>query len=894
MGTSYDLNFNVNTANGMKSVDALGAALNKAASGITALGATAVPPIAGLYTASGQLQQFSTDAKEADDSANAMGDGIEEASTKTSNLGENLMYLNQGLEVFNKMKEMIAAPIEKAAELEQSIVQFSVLLGSESAAQQRMKELTDFANTTPFELPEVVTASKLLQTFGGNALATGKSLTMVGDMASAAGVGFNEVAMWVGRANTAMMAGREFGEASMRLQELGLMSGTTRAHLEALQQSGVKGQKLWDEFTTGMSKYTGMMEKQSQTTKGLQSTMSDAASQFQRDIGSALVPTVKDMIVTVTSALNALAPIPASLKILGAGLVMIAPMALLFQTRMGPWPYLLMGTATAITSLWTALKQGDTTIALVIGASIPLVIALAAVSMGFTGATVSGGIFAGVMSGAVVTAIKATAMAFYGLLATPIGPWLVGITAVAAGTAAAIAYMRGQDKAAEEHAASTKKSNEDLTATMIANIGKLDKAKQTDAAKWDLAEAQRAYATIRAEIQIAEARGAGAKDMQALYDRLSAQAAVWKAAEKIIADGGVKLTGDALKTEQVELAKGMLELGKLRVEALEDGYEKQRAAEVQRHNEANAAFAKDFADEKQRSQAREIEAGRHARAMKEMYENAVSPLSTLFTGNKGHGLGHFMDGIGENAGQQSNNWRLYTGESAPKEDTVAGRQERISQLNKQHDSAKTKEERDAIKKKLAVEQQALAAMTTETLGTFENAGLGALNTLTNAIDSGFLQKWRDVFGEANSLMEQFFQAFAQQLEQLAVRWAVFQVLSLISGFGGIASALGTAGGFTKLADGGIINEPVQGVGASGKGYIVGEAGAEAIIPLSKLNKYTQPNVDSSTSKRLAGIEAAMNRPPVAPIVNITADHNWTTFKTGRDNFDRKQARRVLS
>jgi hypothetical protein len=197
------------------------------------------------------------------------------------------------------VSEIGDAMIGGNAEMEKYSVQFEVLLGSAGKAQQRLDELATFAAETPFELPEIVEANKLLQTFGGEALATGDSLTMVGDMAAAAGVGFNEVAMWVGRAYTNIQAGRPFGEAAARLQELGLMSGESRAKLEGLQKSGASSTEVWEKFTSTMDGFGGMMEKQSQTFEGLRSTVNDVMGEVGRQIGEPVFDAAKQGLIGV-------------------------------------------------------------------------------------------------------------------------------------------------------------------------------------------------------------------------------------------------------------------------------------------------------------------------------------------------------------------------------------------------------------------------------------------------------------------------------------------------------------------------------------------------------------------------------------------------------------------
>lgn len=170
--------------------------------------------------------------------------------------------------------------VQTGSLFEKFTVQFETLLGSTEAAQERIAEYAEFGATTPFELPGVVQAGKLLQTFGGDMLATGETLTMVGDMAASSGAGFQEIAMWVGRAYTAIQSGRPFGEAAARLQELGLLGGPARQAMEDMQKQGASTEEMWTKFTDTMAQFNGMMDKQSQTYEGMTSNLADYREQI--------------------------------------------------------------------------------------------------------------------------------------------------------------------------------------------------------------------------------------------------------------------------------------------------------------------------------------------------------------------------------------------------------------------------------------------------------------------------------------------------------------------------------------------------------------------------------------------------------------------------------------
>lgn len=184
--------------------------------------------------------------------------------------------------------------VDANAQFETFTVQFTTLLGSVEKAQGRINELAQFGLATPFELPEIVEADRLLQTFGGTALATGENLRRIGDSAAAVNAGFKEVSFWTGRMFSSMQAGRPFGEASARLQELGIMSGQVRTKLEDMQKAGASGEEMWAAYSEMIdTKFAGAMDKLSKTLQGVMSNLADFQGMLLREGGSDLFEGVR-------------------------------------------------------------------------------------------------------------------------------------------------------------------------------------------------------------------------------------------------------------------------------------------------------------------------------------------------------------------------------------------------------------------------------------------------------------------------------------------------------------------------------------------------------------------------------------------------------------------------
>lgn len=172
--------------------------------------------------------------------------------------------------------EALTAGVKYNASLEQQTVAFETLLGSQDQAVDRLNQLQEFSAYTPFEMSEVVEANRLLQVLTDGALATEDGMRLAGDAAAAAGRDFVETSMWIGRLYSGLNSGLPIGEATMRLTEMGLVSGETRMELERLAKDGALGaagaiQALENAFGST----AGAMEKQSQTFNGLLSTVKD-------------------------------------------------------------------------------------------------------------------------------------------------------------------------------------------------------------------------------------------------------------------------------------------------------------------------------------------------------------------------------------------------------------------------------------------------------------------------------------------------------------------------------------------------------------------------------------------------------------------------------------------
>ncbi len=218
-----------------------------------------------------------------------------------------LSKFGEGLkDVGSSLTSAISAPlaalgvvsVKLAGDMEKANVNFEVMLGSAEKAGKVLNDLKDFAASTPFEFPEVQNAAKKLLAFNTPASELKTTLRQLGDIASGVDAPIGEIAEIYGKAR---VQGRLFQEDINQLtgrgipiiQELAKQFGVSDGEVRKLVESGKVGfpqiQKAFADLTGEGGKFTGLMEKQSETIPGLVSSAIDAVKGAAVDFGTEII-----------------------------------------------------------------------------------------------------------------------------------------------------------------------------------------------------------------------------------------------------------------------------------------------------------------------------------------------------------------------------------------------------------------------------------------------------------------------------------------------------------------------------------------------------------------------------------------------------------------------------
>ncbi len=216
---------------------------------------------------------------------------LEQATAQTSEsfkqfsvfgIAASAVAVGLGLKMISLTKTMLT----NAGSMEQNRIAFDTMLGSAEQARSLLKQLSDFAAKTPFDLPQLVEGSKKLLAYGTGARDIIPTMEALGNIA--AGVGRDKLPQLIlafGQVQTATrltgMELRQFTEAGVPLLDaLSAQSGKSAAQIKKDMEGGVapsfeEVQKAIFNMSKEGGKFFNLMDKQSQTFDGQMSNMRD-------------------------------------------------------------------------------------------------------------------------------------------------------------------------------------------------------------------------------------------------------------------------------------------------------------------------------------------------------------------------------------------------------------------------------------------------------------------------------------------------------------------------------------------------------------------------------------------------------------------------------------------
>lgn len=241
--------------------------------------------VSGLSSAMSRISGF----------AGSVGSTISSAFSGLGTFGLGVQGISTA---FGLLEGAIGTPLKLAAELEQTQVAFSTMLGSADKGAKLVADLQAMSAATPFETADLARASKSLLAFGVPLEKLLPTMQVLGDVSAGTGKDIGELSVIFGQIRG---AGRLMGQDLLQLVNAGVpiieeLAKHFGKPASAIRDMVEKGKVSFNDVAQALTNLTGqggrfegMMDRQSQTVAGKWSTLKDNFNLALTEIGKVLI-----------------------------------------------------------------------------------------------------------------------------------------------------------------------------------------------------------------------------------------------------------------------------------------------------------------------------------------------------------------------------------------------------------------------------------------------------------------------------------------------------------------------------------------------------------------------------------------------------------------------------
>lgn len=184
--------------------------------------------------------------------------------------------------------------VDVRGEFQQLEIAFTTMLKSKERSDALMRDITEFAATTPFDLKQVAGGTKQLLAYGFAAEDMKKNLSMIGNVAAGVGSQINDIIYLYGTLKasgrvTAMDINQFAGRGIPIYEALAQVIGVTREEIRGLVSDGKVGfsdiEKAFQSMTNEGGMFYNLMQEQSKSLSGQMSNLGDSIDKMFNEIG---------------------------------------------------------------------------------------------------------------------------------------------------------------------------------------------------------------------------------------------------------------------------------------------------------------------------------------------------------------------------------------------------------------------------------------------------------------------------------------------------------------------------------------------------------------------------------------------------------------------------------
>lgn len=273
-----------------------------------------------------KLDELKKQLKEYDTRLIQMEQNTEKATDNMSGMFDKLGKLVGAYMSAGMIKSFVQQIINVRGQFQQLEIAFSTMLGSQEKANALMKELTETAAKTPFDMTSIAQGAKQLLAYGTASEEVNDTLVRLGNIASGLSIPLNDLVNLYG---TTQVQGRVFtqdirqflGRGIPIVKELAKQFGVAESEVGDLVSKGEVGfehiRKALEAMTDQGGMFFNLMEKQSASLAGQVSNLEDAFTNMLNEIG-------RDWQDTLSSGISAVSVLVENYRKIGMAVVTLA------------------------------------------------------------------------------------------------------------------------------------------------------------------------------------------------------------------------------------------------------------------------------------------------------------------------------------------------------------------------------------------------------------------------------------------------------------------------------------------------------------------------------------------------------------------------------------------
>lgn len=261
-----------------------------------------------VWKITGDTSGINKSTKEAETKVGGMAGTFKKAA-----LSMGAALLSAG--IAKKVGDIGLATLKAAASMETQTVAFTTMLGSAEKAQSLIRQVSDFAASTPFQLPELIDASKKLVAFGESSETVVGTIRRIGDVSAGLSIPLGEMTEIYGKARVqGTLFSQDLNQLAGRgipiFTELAKVLGVGAGEIKKLASEGKVGfsdlEQVFKNLTGTGGQFANLMSEQSATLAGKWEEFNDNLELTQVIIGNRLLPTAKSLVTILGNATGAL------------------------------------------------------------------------------------------------------------------------------------------------------------------------------------------------------------------------------------------------------------------------------------------------------------------------------------------------------------------------------------------------------------------------------------------------------------------------------------------------------------------------------------------------------------------------------------------------------------